>query len=140
MRLIQFSAALAFLLIATALFFASRRAEDSTTVVKEGGPVTLAAFRETVDQTDRPVLVKFGAPWCGPCRMVDEELVKLEDSLGSKVDVLKINVDHNRDLAQQFQVGAIPHMILFKDGDPISSRVGYLEADAMANWVANLDR
>ncbi len=82
------------------------------------------------------VLVKFGATWCGPCRMIDRELEQLDTDSGFPARVLKVDVDSNRDLAGAYKVGGIPHMILFRDGEPIDEQVGYMSAVDIQGWVA----
>lgn len=101
--------------------------------------ITQAAFDEAVAQTDRAVLVKFGAPWCPPCRRLDAELPQVAAELGDEVEILKINVDNNPELAQQFQVNAIPRMFLFRDGRLISDRMEYMNASAITDWIARTE-
>jgi thioredoxin 1 len=63
--------------------------------------------------SDKPVLVEFWAPWCGPCRAQAPILERLDTS---KVKVCKVNVDDNPVLSQRFEIVSIPTMIVFKDG------------------------
>lgn len=81
------------------------------------------------------VLVKFGATWCGPCVRMDKELEQLSGSLNADAKIIKIDVDQDRELAATFQVGSIPHMILFKDGHAVDQKVGYLSANEVARWM-----
>lgn len=94
-----------------------------------------AEFQNALTQSDT-VLVKFGAPWCGPCRMIDSELEQLEPNLPSGVELVKINVDDEAELASTFNVSSIPHMILFKGGKQIDSRVGYMSAQEIGQWIS----
>jgi thioredoxin-like negative regulator of GroEL len=80
-----------------------------------------------------PVLVKFGATWCGPCRAVDAELTRLAEI--GPVQVVKIDVDAHRDLARHYGVSAIPRMLLFKDGKVIGDRKGYASAEDLLSWI-----
>jgi thioredoxin 1 len=81
------------------------------------------------------VLVKFGATWCGPCVRLDKELEGLSATLGSDAKIIVIDVEENRNLATTFQVGAIPHMVLFKGGKAVDQKVGYHSADEVADWM-----
>ncbi|MEZ6087923.1 MAG: thioredoxin family protein [Pirellulaceae bacterium] len=77
------------------------------------------------------VLVKFGANWCGPCRMMDKEL----ENVKGHVKIVKINVDHNRDLSRKFRVSGIPHTVLFKNGKPVGEKVGFCSANELSDWA-----
>lgn len=70
------------------------------------------------------VIVDFWAEWCGPCRMQGPILDQLEEEIGSKVKVCKLNVDDHPDIAQRFGVFSIPTLIAFRDGKQINKAVG----------------
>lgn len=70
------------------------------------------------------VIVDFWAEWCGPCRMQGPILDQLEEEIGSKVKVCKLNVDDHPDIAQRFGVFSIPTLIAFRDGKQIRKAVG----------------
>jgi len=65
------------------------------------------------------VVVKFGAPWCGPCRKLDPELRLLESSLGGRASVVRVDVTEHRDLARHYGVSAIPRLRTTFHGGPI---------------------
>jgi len=98
--------------------------------------VELDADFSTEIHSAETVLVKFGATWCGPCVKLDNELEELSGSLNANSKIIKIDIDENRQLAATFQVGAIPHMILFKGGKAVDQKVGYHSADEVAQWMA----
>ena len=80
-------------------------------------------FNQEVLNSDKPVLMDFWAPWCGPCRMVGplvEEIAKER----SDIKVVKINVDEEQELAMQFRVMSIPTLVVMKNGKVINQAVG----------------
>ena len=83
-----------------------------------------ATFDEVIKSADVPVLVDFWAEWCGPCKMVAPILDEIAQEHGEKVQITKLNVDDNPDVARRFDVMSIPTMIVFKDGEPAKRLVG----------------
>ena len=82
-------------------------------------------FDQVVLQAKIPVLVDFWAPWCRPCLMVAPILDELAQEYSSKVTITRLDVDQNPRIASRYQIMAIPTMLLFKKGKPISNIVGY---------------
>lgn len=80
-------------------------------------------FHEEVINSDKPVLLDFWAPWCGPCRMV----VPLVEEIArerSDIKVGKINVDEQQELASQFQIMSIPTLMVIKNGKVVNQAMG----------------
>ena len=81
-------------------------------------------FDEDVLESKKPVLVDFWAEWCMPCQMLNPIIEELEEELGKKVIIGKLNVDENRETAAKYQVMSIPMVALFKDGQIVKQFVG----------------
>ena len=85
---------------------------------------------KTAIQSEKPVLVDFWASWCAPCMMQGEILHQLDEKYPD-LQIGKVNVDENRELAMQFRVDSIPTMILFKNGEPLELLIGLRPTDAL---------
>ena len=86
--------------------------------------VTDATFAAEVLGSDLPVLVEFWATWCGPCRMVGPVLAQLAGERAGTLSVRKINADENSETTRAYQVMSLPTMILFRNGEPVTTIVG----------------
>ncbi len=84
------------------------------------------------------VLVDFWAPWCGPCKMIAPTIEQLVDEYDGKAKICKVNLDEevNRSIGEEFQVSAIPTLLVFKDGEVVKRIVGSV---SKANLAAALD-
>lgn len=83
-----------------------------------------ANFQKDVLSSDKPVLVDFWAEWCGPCRTLGPILDEVASEIGEKATIVKVNVDENGELAQQYGIRGIPTMIFFKNGEAAKTLVG----------------
>jgi len=86
--------------------------------------VTTANFKDEVLSNAKPVLVDFWAEWCGPCRMVSPIVDELGADYADKLDVVKVNVDEEPELAQQYGITGIPALLVFKGGEIAKTMVG----------------
>jgi thioredoxin 1 len=86
--------------------------------------VTDSNFDQEVLQSSTPVLLDFWAPWCGPCKMIAPILDEIAGEKAGAVKIGKLNIDDNRQVAERFQIRAIPTLLLFKDGDVKEQVVG----------------
>lgn len=88
--------------------------------------ITDDVFQNEVLEAKLPVLVDFGAVWCGPCKMLDPIVEELAGEWAGKVKVVKVDVDHSPETAMQFQVMGVPTLMLFKSGTPVERMSGYM--------------
>ncbi len=97
------------------------------------------SFEREVLQAERPVVVDFWAPWCGPCHAVTGLLEKLEAEHEGRADFVKVNVDENLATASRYAVLSLPTTILFEGGEPRATVIGarprsHFES-AFADWL-----
>ncbi len=97
--------------------------------------ITKNNFQKEVMESDKPVLLDFWASWCGPCRMVSPIIDKIADETPG-VKVGKVNIDEQRELAEQFEVMSIPTLVVMKNGKIVNKAMG---AKPKAQIVSMLD-
>ena len=91
-------------------------------------------FQEEVLNSDKPVLVDFWAPWCGPCRMVLPIIEEIAEE-NEDIKVVKINVDEDPELANQFGVMTIPTLYVFKNGEAVNHRSGAMPKEQILAMI-----
>lgn len=85
-------------------------------------------FQELLAGSELPTLVDFYAPWCGPCQMMSPILEQVNAQMKDQLRVVKINTDTYPALASQYQIQALPTLVLFKHGQPIDRIEGVMQA------------
>ncbi len=99
--------------------------------------ITPENFRQVVLESETPVLVDFWAPWCGPCVQLTPTIEKVAEKFEGKLKVVKVNIDDNEDLSEEFQVTEIPRLIYFHKGEVVI-RDGVLDHASMEKEIGKV--
>jgi thioredoxin 1 len=98
--------------------------------------VTDATFDKEVLQSSEPVFVDFFAEWCGPCKAMAPALEQVATEMQGKVKVVKLDVDQNPGVTQQYRIQAMPTLMIFKNGQVAAQRVGALvQKKQLEDWI-----
>jgi thioredoxin len=89
------------------------------------------SFQDLLSGSDMPVLVDFYATWCGPCQMITPILEQVNAQLKGRLQVVKIDTDKYPQLASQYQIYALPTLVLFKNGQPVERIEGVVVAEQL---------
>ncbi len=96
------------------------------------------SFQDLLSGSDLPILVDFYATWCGPCKMMVPILDKVNAQLKGRLQVVKIDTDKYPQLASQYEIHALPTLVLFKDGQPFERIEGVVPAEQLIQRLQNL--
>lgn len=91
-------------------------------------------FKSDVLEAGKPVVVDFWAEWCGPCKMIAPSLEEISNEMDS-VQIAKVNIDENPDLAAQYGVRSIPTLMLFKNGEHADTMIGAAAKSKLVDWI-----
>ena len=92
------------------------------------------SFSDIIDNNSI-VFLDFWAEWCGPCKAIGPSLEELSEEMANKLKIVKINVDENPSTSQAYGIRSIPALMIFKDGQKISEKMGALPKSALESWV-----
>jgi thioredoxin 1 len=94
----------------------------------------METFRDLINN-NKPVLVDFHATWCGPCKMMAPELQRFAQNNTGKLRVIKIDIDRNQKVAQQYNIQGVPTLILFKEGKILWRQSGAMSSQQISDAV-----
>ncbi len=97
-----------------------------------------SSFQELLEASKTPVLVDFYATWCGPCQMMSPILEQVGASLRDRVQIVKIDTDRYPTIASQYQIQALPTLVLFKNAQPVERIEGVVQANQLVQHLASL--
>ena len=92
-------------------------------------------FEKEVISSKKPILVDFWASWCGPCQMIAPIVEEISNELSKRIEVGKINVDEQPEIAIKYDVMSIPTLILFKDGKVVNTIIGYHSKEEILDFI-----
>jgi thioredoxin 1 len=95
-------------------------------------------FEEEIKNSDKAALLDFWAPWCGPCKMMHPIIESLAGEFEGRVVIARCNVDENPVLASQFEVTAIPTLVLLKGGEQVETMVGVTPPEEIKNRIESI--
>jgi thioredoxin 1 len=99
------------------------------------GVATDDNFEGEVLKSDKPVLIDFWAPWCGPCKAIGPVVEDLAEKFKDSVKIMKLNVDENQKTAVNYGVRSIPTLILFKEGKVLDTLIGLVPKERLEDFV-----
>ncbi|MGB3455368.1 MAG: thioredoxin [Litorimonas sp.] len=98
--------------------------------------VTDDTFQSEVLKSDTPVLVDFWAEWCAPCKAMGPALEAVSEEMSGKVKIAKVNIDDAPDTPMRYHIRNVPTMMIFKDGEVVSTKMGAMTKTKLAEWLA----
>jgi thioredoxin 1 len=98
--------------------------------------ITDDSFEADVLKATGPVLVDFWAEWCGPCKQIGPALEELSSELAGKLTIAKLNIDDSPSTGSRYGVRGIPTMMIFKDGQVVSTKVGAMAKSRINEWIS----
>jgi thioredoxin 1 len=97
--------------------------------------VSSDSFESDVLKSEAPVLVDYWAEWCGPCKMIAPILDEVSRDYADKLEVAKVNVDENQEIASRYGIRGIPTLMLFRNGAVVATKVGALSKSQLTAFL-----
>ena len=95
------------------------------------------SFEKEVLKSENLTLVDFWAEWCGPCKMIGPALEEISEEMKDDVRITKLNIDENPATPQKYNVRGIPTLLLFKNGEVMTEKVGALPKAQLQEWISS---
>lgn len=96
------------------------------------------SFEKDVLKNSEYVLVDFWAEWCGPCKQLSPIIDDISNDMGDKLNVYKVNIDQNPETPAKYNVRGIPTLVIFKNGQPVGTKVGALPKSSLVEWIESV--
>lgn len=97
--------------------------------------INTSQFRGDIENSKGVVVVDFFATWCGPCKMLAPVFESVGDEMKDEARFVKVDIDQSLEIAQKFNITTVPTMMIFKDGKPVESLVGFMPKEKIKSKV-----
>lgn len=97
--------------------------------------VSTEEFNTSIENGSGIAVVDFYATWCGPCKMLAPVFKEASDEMGSKANFVKVDIDQTMELARKYSVSTVPTVMIFKDGKPVETIVGFMPKESLVSKV-----
>lgn len=97
--------------------------------------ITDKTFKKDVLKSDKPVVVDFGAKWCGPCKKLSPIVDEVAKDMKDTIQVFKMDIDESPKTTEKYKVTCVPTLMIFKDGKMITSKEGFISKSTLTKWI-----
>lgn len=100
--------------------------------------ITKHNFKQEIEDSNKPVVIKVYALWCGPCQHMMPSFEELDKELNSKYKFAKLNVDESREIAINYAVTSVPTFLFIKDNNVVGKEIGYMSKEDLQDKIVEL--